>query len=50
MTLSEAVTPVQLGRIRQQFSTYLRNLPTAKNSDEAVKLFLRFLEDPQKTH
>jgi len=49
VTLSEAVTPVQLGRVRQQFTTYLRNLPTAKNSDEAVSLFLQFLVNPGNT-
>ena len=45
LTLSKFVTPAQLSRTRQQFKTYLRNLPSAKNSAEAAKLFLQFLSD-----
>jgi len=45
VSLSTHLTPVQLSRTRQQFNTYLRNMPTAKDSDEAAKLFLRFVTD-----
>ena len=48
VTLTKFMSLAQLSRIRQQFKTYLRNMPSAKSPNDAVKLFLQFLTDDAK--
>jgi len=48
VALTKFMSPAQLSRVRQQFKTYLRNMPSAKSPHEAVKLFLQFLTDDAK--